>query len=114
MVRHTCNSSSWEAEAGGPAILRQPGLHREFQVSINYTSIVSGEKGKKGEKERLPGARGTEGGACSIYQRQGPLSTNPEAGVAAAQLSPASPSQRPAGCLFVISKVKGLAERMST
>lgn len=50
MVRHTCNSSSWEAEAGGPAVLCQPGLHREFQVSINYTSIASGEKGKKGEK----------------------------------------------------------------
>lgn len=108
MVRHTCNSSSWEAEAGGPAVLRQPGLHREFQVSINYTSIASGEKGKTGEKERLPGARGTEGGACSVYQRQGPLSTNPEAGVAAAQLSQAAPSQRPAGCLFMIARSRVL------
>jgi hypothetical protein len=36
MVAYKCNTSTWEAEAGGSQIQGHPSLHSEFEASLGY------------------------------------------------------------------------------
>jgi hypothetical protein len=44
VVMHTCNLSTWEAEAGGSRGPGQPGLYNEFKASLHHETVA-----KKGE-----------------------------------------------------------------
>jgi hypothetical protein len=43
MIAQTCNSSTWEAEAGGSQIWGQPGLH-SYRVSLGYKGKTLSQK----------------------------------------------------------------------
>jgi hypothetical protein len=47
MVVHTCNPSTWEAEAGGLKVQDQTGLHGKLQASVGYTEKPLSQKNFK-------------------------------------------------------------------
>jgi hypothetical protein len=47
MVAHTSNPSTQEVEPGKSRIQAQPGLHSDFQTSVNYNSKILSQRKKK-------------------------------------------------------------------
>lgn len=48
---HACNSSVWEAAAGGPKIRNQPGVHNDFLTSLGYLETLSEKKNRSWRRD---------------------------------------------------------------
>jgi hypothetical protein len=55
VVAHTCNPSTWEAEAGRLQIWGQPELHSELEAILGYieTSCVKNKQNRMKQKQKF-------------------------------------------------------------